>query len=99
MVASDPATTVVMVKRWFRHNPPMSESHMKGILRQCEGLPSKTIREEVTADVEALWAEICEQREIQARKRAESTQIAIAVVTLVLVAIEWAFHIHLHRSI
>lgn len=40
LIRFDAATSVVMITRWFKHNPPMSESHLTGIERLLERLPA-----------------------------------------------------------
>ena len=40
LIFFDELESVVMITRWFKHNPPMSESHFVGINRLLEKLPS-----------------------------------------------------------
>lgn len=45
LVRFDEDTGVVMITRWFRHNPPMNSKHLTGVERIIERLPSDAIRE------------------------------------------------------
>ena len=40
MVDHDAANQVVLIERWFSHNPSMNKSHYKGILDQLERVSS-----------------------------------------------------------
>jgi len=53
MVDHDSENQVVLIERWFRHNPPMNKSHYKGILRQLEKVPSDRLREKAYDALEA----------------------------------------------
>jgi hypothetical protein len=55
LIAFDEVTSVVMIRQWFRHNPPMNEKHFIGIERTLERLPSETIAQEVKAAAEQVW--------------------------------------------
>jgi hypothetical protein len=55
LIAFDDLTSVVMVRRWFKHNPPMNESHLKGIERVIERLESEMIQEAVSMDLNEAW--------------------------------------------
>lgn len=43
LIKFDASAQVIMVTRWFKHNPPMNEDHHTGIVRILERLPSETI--------------------------------------------------------
>ena len=45
LIHFDEESHVVMVCRWFKHNPPMNEKHFIGIECILERLPSASIRE------------------------------------------------------
>ena len=62
LIRFDVETAVVMITRWFKHNPPMSESHLLGIERQLERLPSKTICEAALEAAQEAWESIETQR-------------------------------------
>lgn len=55
LVMFDAAHQVIGITRWFRHNPPMSESHLVGIARQLERLPSKVIVEAAQQAAVEAW--------------------------------------------
>ena len=41
LIQYDDANLVVLIQRWFKHNPPMNPSHLKGIeaeLRKCTSI-------------------------------------------------------------
>ena len=56
LVKFDSAASVVMITRWFKFNPPMNTSHLKGILHTLHRLPSDVIRGESVAELEAIQA-------------------------------------------
>lgn len=58
LIRFDAETSVVMVTRWFRHNPPMSEKHLIGIERQLERLPSQSIVETALEALRDSWESI-----------------------------------------
>ena len=41
LIRYDDANHVVLIERWFKHNPPMNEKHRKGIASQIEKLESE----------------------------------------------------------
>jgi hypothetical protein len=45
MIEFDPATEEYWICRWFRHNPPMNEKHMKGVVYAIDRLNSDRIQE------------------------------------------------------
>ena len=45
LIRFDSETGVVLITRWFKHNPPMSESHLTGIERVLERISSDSLRE------------------------------------------------------
>ena len=54
MVDHDPKNQVVLIERWFRHNPPMNPSHRKGTIGQIEKVKSDRLREKAYAALEAV---------------------------------------------
>ena len=40
LIHFDPDTSVILITRWFKHNPPMNESHFRGIAKVIQKLPS-----------------------------------------------------------
>ena len=66
LVHFDSQGEVILITRWFKHNPPMSESHLVGIERQLERLPSLTLYEESQTALQAAW------EAVQAEKASQS---------------------------
>jgi hypothetical protein len=52
LIRFDSNTQVVMITRWFKHNPPMNEDHQTGIVRILERLPSEVIASEAMQALE-----------------------------------------------
>ncbi len=55
LIAFDDLASVVMICRWFRHNPPMSEKHLIGIERALERLPSESIAQHALEAAQEAW--------------------------------------------
>jgi hypothetical protein len=55
LIAFDDKASVVAVRRWFQHNPPMNEKHFAGTLRLLGGLESDSIAQEVRASATTAW--------------------------------------------
>jgi hypothetical protein len=53
MVDHDAENQIVLIERWFRHNPSMNKSHYKGILSQLEKIPSDRLQAKAFASLEA----------------------------------------------
>ena len=53
MVDHDSENQVVLIERWFRHNPSMNRSHYKGIVGQLEKVPSDRLCTKAFAALEA----------------------------------------------
>jgi len=53
MVDHDAENEVVLIERWFHHNPSMNKSHRVGILRQLEKVSSDRLREKAFDALEA----------------------------------------------
>ena len=68
LIQYDETDDVVLIERWFNHNPPMNQSHMTGIKRALEKVPSAVL---LGATLEALEA-ACEAIEL---KRAAKTRL------------------------
>ena len=45
MIAHDAETEECFVRRWFRHNPPTNQKHLKGVQRIISELDSDHVRE------------------------------------------------------
>lgn len=73
LVHFDPQGEVILITRWFKHNPPMSESHLIGIERQLERLPSLVLYDEAQAALQGAWEAVqAEKLEKAQRKRKAS---------------------------
>ena len=55
LIHFDEAASCILITRWFKHNPPMSESHFIGIERQLERLPSQAIWEAASQAANEAW--------------------------------------------
>ncbi len=53
IVDHDSENQVVLIERWFRHNPSMNRSHYKGIIGQLEKVPSDRLCTKAFAALEA----------------------------------------------
>ena len=53
IVDHDLENQVVLIERWFRHNPSMNRSHYKGIIGQLEKVPSDRLQAKAFAALEA----------------------------------------------
>lgn len=73
LIATDRSVSVVMIRRWFKHNPPMNESHLRGIERVIERIESDCIAEAVSADLSEAWELVLEARRAEEeRKKAKA---------------------------
>lgn len=68
MLDHDPAHGVVLIERWFKHNPPMNDKHAKGTRKFIEEIDSPRLREKALA---ALQEADTARLERQAAKDAE----------------------------
>jgi hypothetical protein len=61
LIQFDASAQVIMICRWFKHNPPMNDDHHTGIVRILERLPSETIanaaKQALEDSLEAIHAE------------------------------------------
>ena len=58
LILFDETESVIMITRWFKHNPPMSESHFIGIGRMLERLPSQMIWEAASQAANEAWESV-----------------------------------------
>jgi hypothetical protein len=72
LVRFDPDCDVVLITRWFKHNPPMSESHLIGIERQLERLPSFTLYEEAQTALWAAWKALQADKVAKAQRKGKA---------------------------
>lgn len=77
-VDHDADNQVVLVRRWFRHNPPMNQSHYKGILGQLEKAPSDRLRDKAYTALEACQND-ADQRKGVGGKQQSDVQLAPSV--------------------
>lgn len=72
LISRDVETDWVLIKRWFKHNPPTNESHAKGTRKIIAQIESDALREEAeTAFNEAVEA-IEAQMAANAARKAEA---------------------------
>lgn len=55
LIGFDEAECIMVVKRWFRHNPPMNDKHLKGILNVLRKLPPADIVLDAIKEAENAW--------------------------------------------
>ena len=58
LILFDGVSSVLMITRWFKHNPPMNEKHFIGIERTLERLDSETIYDAACAALNEAWESI-----------------------------------------
>ena len=46
LVKFDLTSGYVLITRWFKHNPPMNESHLKGVARVIHKMPCEQLKQE-----------------------------------------------------
>ena len=73
LVHFDPEYEAVLITRWFKHNPPMSESHLVGIERQLERLPSLALWEESQTALQESWEAIQAEKAAKAQRRQKTS--------------------------
>ncbi|TIM06647.1 hypothetical protein [Mesorhizobium sp.] len=66
LIDHDPDTEVILIERWFRHNPPTNDDHALGTRRRIEAISSDHLREKAMASFEEE-NEVRIQREAAAR--------------------------------
>jgi hypothetical protein len=57
LIQFDEETGFVLIERWFKHNPPMDQSHLKGIFSQLEKCGSPELRQHCETELDAVWEE------------------------------------------
>ncbi len=55
LIRFDPENQVVLIERWFQHNPPMNESHLLGIERELERCASEVLQDYCYDELNAFW--------------------------------------------
>jgi hypothetical protein len=69
MIQYDPDASVVMIERWFKHNPPTSEDHLTGIERLLDHLPSEAICEAARQASMEAWESFCLTKQAKAQRK------------------------------
>ena len=54
LIRLDVQNCVVMIRGWFRHNPPMNPDHLKSIEGELERLSSLTLAEAAHSELELI---------------------------------------------
>lgn len=74
LIAFDNDCRVVMICRWFKHNPPMNEKHLIGIERVLEKLPSATIQKAAQDALSETWEAIAAEKLAKAQRQQKTPQ-------------------------
>lgn len=69
LIRFDDQTSVVMITRWFKHNPPMNADHLKSIENELERLPSPTLAQEAHNDLVMIQESLDVERVGKAARR------------------------------
>ena len=69
LIGFDDACSVVMICRWFKHNPPMNEKHLIGIERILEKLPSIAIQSAAQDALNEAWESIAAEKQAKAQRQ------------------------------
>jgi hypothetical protein len=69
-------TSVVMITRWFKHNPPMNDSHLKSIEGELGRLPSPTLAEAAHSDLELIQESLDAERLAKTARKQKATHNA-----------------------
>src|SRR5262245_10173630 len=69
MIKFDPGASVILIERWFRHNPPMSQDHLTGVERILDRIECDELREAALEALSESWSAIQAQRGSRGRKK------------------------------
>ena len=69
LIGFDESCSVLMIARWYKHNPPMNEKHFIGIERILEKLPSGAIREAALIALNESWESIAAEKLTKAQRQ------------------------------
>jgi hypothetical protein len=69
LIHFDDETDFVMITRWFKHNPPTSESHLIGIERLLERIPSDSLRDAAHEGLREAWQSIGAAKVAKAQRK------------------------------
>lgn len=74
MIDYDPDHSVILIDRWFKHNPPTSPDYATGVLRRIEKVESERLRARALAafepEHEAMRARLAEKEIAKALRKA-----------------------------
>jgi hypothetical protein len=77
LVIHDATTAEIAITRWFKHNAPMSESHLIGVERTIERIHSSVVAEAVLNELHEAWDLFqAKKAEAEARKAAKQKPAA-----------------------
>lgn len=72
LILHDAATAEIAITRWFKHNAPMSESHLLGVERTIERIHSSVVADAVLNELHEAWELFqTKKAEVEARKAAK----------------------------
>jgi hypothetical protein len=55
LIDYDPESGEILIRRWFKHNPPMNQKHYQGTERLVSGISSDRLRDAAGADLTPGW--------------------------------------------
>ena len=73
LVAFDADTSVVRITRWFKHNPPMNDSHLKSIEGELSRLPSETLAEDAMGELVEAQEQLLAEKQAKAARKQKAT--------------------------
>lgn len=73
LIIHDAATAEIAITRWFKHNAPMSESHLLGVERTIERIHSSIVAEAVLKELHEAW-ELFQTKKADAEARKAAKQ-------------------------
>ena len=73
LVIHDAATAEIAITRWFKHNAPMSESHLLGVERTIERIHSSVVADAVLIELHEAW-ELFQAKKADAKSRKAAKQ-------------------------
>ena len=74
LIHFDEENHVVMICRWFKHNPPMNEKHLIGIECILERLTSTSIREAALGELNKAMESSEAERVVKAQRKLKPIQ-------------------------
>lgn len=74
LITFDDDSSVVMICRWFKHNPPMNEKHLIGIERLLQKLPSLTLQKAAQNALSEAWESIAAEKLARAQSHQKPAQ-------------------------